>query len=230
MSTSIVPPVKRCTKCGEEKPQTREYFSTDKRRADGLQSQCHACKLQAANAYYATDKGKEVIRQRNQRPEVKKKHAAREHLRFSNLSPEEKSVVRAKQRAHYEQNKERILEKQRLYNQRPDVKARAAKNLSAYKKTPKGKMINIAYKARRRARQLETGGTVKARDIRAAYRSQKGRCWHCGVNVGDKYHVDHLIPLVKGGSSDPRNLVISCATCNHKKGGKYCWEFNGKLF
>lgn len=36
-------PVKRCTKCGEEKPYTNEYFGKDRKKKSGLGSRCIEC-------------------------------------------------------------------------------------------------------------------------------------------------------------------------------------------
>jgi 5-methylcytosine-specific restriction endonuclease McrA len=82
---------------------------------------------------------------------------------------------------------------------------------------------------RRRARKLENDGTHTAADIQAQYKSQKGRCWYCGKKVGDKYEVDHRVPLSRGGSNAPENLVIACQFCNRSKGAKLVHEWSDRL-
>lgn len=32
--------------------------------------------------------------------------------------------------------------------------------------------------------------------------------------------VDHVVPLSKGGTNKPRNLVTACAECNQRKGAR----------
>ena len=83
--------------------------------------------------------------------------------------------------------------------------------------------------SRRRAKLKGSGGKHTADDIDTIYRSQKGRCWWCGKKVGEAFHVDHRIPVAKGGSDNPGNLVISCPSCNLKKRDKHPWDFNGRL-
>lgn len=43
------------------------------------------------------------------------------------------------------------------------------------------------------------------------------RCNYCGDTRGP-YHIDHIIPLSRGGTNDEKNLCVSCATCNLDKG------------
>src|SRR6267154_2262929 len=72
----------------------------------------------------------------------------------------------------------------------------------------------------RRARIRKAEGKHTTADVRKQYERQKGRCYYCKVKVGTKYQVDHVIPLAKGGSNGPENLVIACPTCNHSKHDK----------
>lgn len=44
-------------------------------------------------------------------------------------------------------------------------------------------------------------------------------CRYCGGRVA-KPHCDHVIPLVRGGSSELDNLVTSCQPCNNQKHAK----------
>jgi 5-methylcytosine-specific restriction endonuclease McrA len=82
---------------------------------------------------------------------------------------------------------------------------------------------------RRRSRKRGNGGTHTATDVRAQYKHQRGRCYYCGVKVGETYHVDHAVPLSKGGSNGPENLVIACPHCNLSKNDKLPHEFAGRL-
>lgn len=44
-------------------------------------------------------------------------------------------------------------------------------------------------------------------------------CAYCG-NAEGPFHVDHIHPRALGGSNDPSNLAVACASCNCSKGAK----------
>jgi hypothetical protein len=46
----------------------------------------------------------------------------------------------------------------------------------------------------------------------------KFTCCYCGRKAPDvQLHIDHVVPVAKGGGNDPLNLIAACADCN---GGK----------
>ena len=58
--------------------------------------------------------------------------------------------------------------------------------------------------------------------IKAILRSRdRGACGLCGTNIVDELdaegHIDHIIPLVAGGSNDLVNLQLLCSACNLRK-------------
>src|SRR3546814_1753319 len=75
----------------------------------------------------------------------------------------------------------------------------------------------IKQQAKRRAQAVSSGGEFTAEDIDAMLAAQKKKCWYCGTKL-TAYHVDHRIPLARGGSNGPENLVIACPACNLSKG------------
>lgn len=49
----------------------------------------------------------------------------------------------------------------------------------------------------------------------------KSRCHLCGKACRDEeIHLDHLIPLSRGGTHAPENLRVACAKCNLEKGAR----------
>lgn len=67
-------------------------------------------------------------------------------------------------------------------------------------------------------------------DVKLQYKSQKGKCWHCGVKLNDVYHIDHFVPLAKGGTNSANNIVVSCPKCNLSKNDKTVPQWKGRLF
>lgn len=55
------------------------------------------------------------------------------------------------------------------------------------------------------------------------------RCYWCGAKTlpGDR-HLDHIIPLSKGGADAVANLCVSCPRCNLTKNAKLPEEFAGQ--
>lgn len=86
--------------------------------------------------------------------------------------------------------------------------------------------------ANRRAKVKEVGGKHTKSDITRMLINQKDRCYYCQKKLNGVYNVDHVIPISRGGSNDPSNLVIACPQCNKKKSYKmpHEWTEGGKLF
>jgi|TARA_X000001388_G_scaffold9964_1_gene6208 5-methylcytosine-specific restriction endonuclease McrA len=58
----------------------------------------------------------------------------------------------------------------------------------------------------------------------------RGCCQYCDKRLSkSRFTVDHVIPKSKGGKTDWKNLVVSCAKCNTKKGDSLLHETNLKL-
>lgn len=49
-------------------------------------------------------------------------------------------------------------------------------------------------------------------------------CAYCEKEFRGAIHVDHIIPIAKGGPHVSWNLAISCPSCNLKKGARDPWE------
>lgn len=55
-----------------------------------------------------------------------------------------------------------------------------------------------------------------------------GLCAYCEEDVEFNYHIDHVLPLSAGGTSDFENLVISCPPCNLNASNKVFANFSDK--
>jgi 5-methylcytosine-specific restriction endonuclease McrA len=218
MDTPIITPTKRCTKCGNEYPATTQYFGRRASAADGFTFACKACKSAHDKQYNRINAEKIAV--------TKHKHYL-----------EIKDQISVKQKEYRALNRDRINKRTEQWRAaHPE-----ARKINRMKRLNEEKAYKRAYRlafpekhradqSKRRARGYDAGGRYTDADVHKQYALQKGRCHWCGCKVGKTYHVDHVIPLSKGGSNDPRNIVISCPECNLKKHDKMPHEFSGRLF
>jgi 5-methylcytosine-specific restriction endonuclease McrA len=53
------------------------------------------------------------------------------------------------------------------------------------------------------------------------YGRDKGRCQYCGAAVNkSEFTYDHVIPRAQGGHTRWENVVVSCLSCNQRKGNR----------
>lgn len=145
----------------------------------------------------------EWIKERARRSKAKNKATLIAYNKRYNLENRERN--RKSRRAWYIKNADRILIRQREYYR---------KNKDKY----------YAKTARRRARRIAaTIGDIAA--LNEIYRRAKSKqaiaCHYCKRDIPrGQRHVDHLVPLAKGGPHSAENLVIACQRCNLCKGTK----------
>jgi len=80
----------------------------------------------------------------------------------------------------------------------------------------------------KRAKRRGAEGKHSAEDIARIWNEQEGLCAICGMPLDGTEHVDHIIPLSRGGSNWPDNIQLLCPPCNMTKGAKVdgvCIEF-----
>jgi 5-methylcytosine-specific restriction endonuclease McrA len=136
--------------------------------------------------------------------------------------------VKAYNAKYNAENKEVLKEKRAVYDAAHRKKRRAA--CKAWREaTPEYQKERLAawqaanpervraHTRNRSALKRNAEGRHTAEDIQRIYKAQGGRCVCCKTKVGDKYHVDHIQPLSKGGSNWPANLQILCGPCNIRK-------------
>lgn len=56
------------------------------------------------------------------------------------------------------------------------------------------------------------------------YARQNGLCHWCGMALPKSYDIDHIVPLIKGGTNDLKNLCVCHIRCNRQKGAKTDWK------
>lgn len=224
--------LKRCSKCGQEKPATLEYWHRDRAAKDGLRTVCKACAKKRSRRYRQENADKVREANRRYRKDNLKKERARERRSYQNNKKgktdyyqknRDQKLLYAKQ--YRENNREKIKQYNQAYGTRKREHER--ERLRRFRKNNPEKIKQ--YKHNRRALKLNAPGTHTAEDIQLIYDRQGGRCWWCQCELNGEYHVDHRIPLSRGGSNDASNIVISCAVCNQSKYDKLPHEWCGRL-
>lgn len=251
-------PLKRCSKCGQEFPSTTDHFSPNKHHKDGLQSACRACRCASQKQYYQanSDERREYSRRygranREQRHEYNQEYYEANHNRLMQRQREYYQANRewdlAKKRSrntlpevceqrqkynqqYYQINRQKILKDGRRYYEL-NTEQRREYNRRYGQTHPETRRVRWQ---RRRARKLAASGSHTAEDVRIQIRSQtdakgKLRCWWCGKIIKGSYHIDHRIPLSRGGNNDAKNLCITHVKCNLRKRDKLPHEYNGRL-
>lgn len=156
---------------------------------------------------------------------------------------ENREYASERSRKHYLANKHRYAGWREKWKQRnPGRSAEISKiwreenRESSLQKSREWKKANkvkvLAMNRNRRSLNRKAEGAHGHSDVLAIHARQKGRCANCNVKVKDNYHVDHVVPLARGGSNWPSNLQILCPACNMSKGAKdpIVWrQMNGML-
>lgn len=130
-------------------------------------------------------------------------------------TPEEKEARRG---AWYEVNKDKILAQQKIRYQ--EKKTEILAKHKEWRSDNPNKLRE--YSLQRRALENNAHGHASTFQIQARVEYFGGICSYCG----DPYkHLDHAIPLARGGTNWPANLRPACAQCNLSKGTKTVVEF-----
>lgn len=121
--------------------------------------------------------------------------------------------------AHSEKSKKRYHRKK----QDPLWLQARRKKSNAYMRSGIGKLKRINEEAKRRAKKrgVNSDGKACGELIKKWKAATEFECFYCReVFEIKRLHVDHFIPLAKGGPHVPDNLRKSCAGCNLAKGAK----------
>lgn len=239
---------KVCRKCKVEYPRSTEYFFRDSRARDGLLSCCKPCMAEYKRQYYR--KNKQSIAEYNNRYRIANrerlakaqkewnrnnadhkrqwhknnhKKVAAQHKLWNEAHPGKMAEYKYE---YYLRNREKIACRRRETREHTNEMRR-----QRYKRNERLRDYCRAARQLRRARKLEAEGSFTTKDMRHQYKAQKGKCWWCSRPIAwEEHHNDHLIPLSRGGTNWPNNMVVSCAQCNLSKNNKLPEEWAGKLF
>ena len=198
--------IKKCSKCGEEKPATVEYFY---KNGNVLRPDCKVCTAERVKGY--REENKEAILERHKVYYEENKEAILEQKKA--YYEENKGVINERRAAYYEANKEAILEQTKVY--RKANKEAILEQKKAYYRTPRGKYAHI--KSAAKERNINFSLPFKL------YESQLwGKpCHYCGCEI----EVTGLDRKDSNKGYEVGNVVPCCWDCNNKKRTKPYEEF-----
>jgi len=172
-------------------------------------SYCGPCKKMYDKEYRRTSAGKAT--------------SARSFKRYGKTLKGKAAIARKEQRYRKSpKGKVSSLKRQQRYRNTTQGKLVRAEGQRRYLQTSKGRMYILRFSNLRRARKANAPGFVTAEQLQARIDFYGGLCAYCSRSYEC---IDHVIPLSRGGSNWPANLMPACKSCNSSKGDKTLEEW-----
>ena len=189
--------MKVCTKCGVEQPVSQFY-----KRNGEPRSACKVCTNEQNRAWHKRNPEKQVQYDR----------------KFAATKPEQ---AKARMERYRKANVEKIREAEKRYK-----KGRPRKRNREYDRAY-ARAWNAAHLERRRltqhkyrVRKLE--GAIGVVTLEESRRILSRPCIYCGAQAE---HLDHVVPVSRGGAHSVGNLAPACADCNLSKRNRFVIEW-----
>jgi 5-methylcytosine-specific restriction endonuclease McrA len=219
VSDSIVE-TRKCKKCGIDKPLIGNFPRNKVAGKIYYRYQCNSCVAVADrkwrienneraratdNSYYARNKENKNYQRRqrrNKNPQVHRDENKKWRLENPKYSIEYKSAYRAK------------------YPDKIKESAKKARTKEPY--IAKRKLHHRLRRAILRNARIEQ---ITIEQLDALFKNQRGRCAICKIKLGKDCHLDHIMPLIKGGAHEMKNLQYLCPRCNIRKHSHHPIDF-----
>lgn len=208
---------KPCRVCGNSFPATKEYFHADKARNDGLANLCKSCAKAKRRAWYVKNQAR-AIEYSQQWVADNYQRTLAYNRQWGRANPDKKKQYNSKWKTS--NRPKHLASRRRRYQLQAEQRRAEAKAWRA----ANPEKVRIQWKVRQARERCAEGNHIPD-DIRALYQLQNGHCAYCGITLHHKYHVDHIMPLSRGGSNNPDNLALACRSCNLSKKDKTVIEW-----
>jgi len=231
---------KTCTKCSQTK--ALDAFGKHKSSKGGIRASCKPCEVDNYRAYREANpqKVKESKRMWAKKNPDKmlvmwRRYQAKYKMRLSDYNKsyrqENLEGLKSQSKKYYLENKDAVLARNKNYlilnpqvvrissrNYRANHPERARDNGARWRES--NPELCREQSQRRRARRLNNGVfKVTSGELARLYASP---CAYCGQ---PSKHLDHIVPISRGGTHSIGNLTGSCASCNFSKGAKFITEW-----
>ena len=170
-------------------------------------------------AYHQSHRAERIAYERAQRAEIAARQRAYRISHKAELKASDKArhqAHRAEGQAHdkayYQSHKAKKVAYSRAYRQ--SHKAAVHAYQVEYERTHPGRKTDIEARRRAAKRGCASETISRAR----VYDRDAGRCHICGKKVRPgHWHLDHIIPLARGGEHSYKNVAVCHPSCNMRK-------------
>lgn len=203
---------KQCPKCGETK--CIDEFYRNKSRKDGCSAWCKICDNMSHKRYVTNNR--EHMREYDKNDYYKNHEKHLQQRKESNERNKEK--IKQARKEYYQQNRDEILARDSQYSQqhKEQISVRNQKYYQLHKE-------EFLFKARERKKRIRDSkdGTITKEALNNMYESQCHTCGYCNCDL-DQFgkHLDHILPLSRGGRHTLSNVHWICPRCNLSKNDK----------
>lgn len=122
----------------------------------------------------------------------------------------------------------RNIEKARLRDKKSRVLNDQSSRHLKINHTPEQWKIKLNYhKVKSHERRNYSYGSLSKDIWQKLFKLQNGICNGCHSKLKDNAHIDHILPLSRGGENIDGNVQLLCPYCNLSKGSKTMKEWKG---
>ncbi len=212
--------MKTCNICGVEKEKSA--FSTKGKDRNGnvrLNGRCKPCHREYMNSYYSDNKEEMLLAMKARRDDPVEGEKIRKSKKAYSKTESAKLLARKRNARYSEKNRDSINKRNRAYHHSNPEKQK--KRAAKYRHENREKCNGYV-----RAKRLKIGKFDYAKwTKRLEYYG--GKCVYCGSC--ESIEIEHRIPVSRGGTNLPANLVPACQKCNRSKGTKTEKEYKALL-
>lgn len=226
----------------------RNGHVAERRANDGKCAECTNIRKRKWDELHEEKEAARKQKWRRDHPDADKQYHAKNRQRILERHLEYYRENKESRAAYDAQNAERIKAGKKRRYARKTKEQRSAEyqerkaQFREYWQSERGRQVSKASKKRhpesirsharnRRARNRAALGRHTGEEIVDIRRMQRDRCAEpsCRTKLHGKGHVDHIIPLARGGGNDRRNLQLLCGPCNFRKHAKDPIDFAREL-
>lgn len=195
-----------------------EKFIKNKGAKFGISCICKGCKSEQNEDYRNQNKAK--IKDYQDR--YRKEHSMEKLQYNKSYYLKNKEGFRIRNKIYRSENRDKIRESKKQYRKANLARFRESKRVYQKQYRQANPELPKMYNHKRRARVKGAGGSYTQEQLKECINFFNGCCAYTGEQLerDNKYHIDHIKAVSKGGTSFIYNLVPATAEANLSKGNK----------